>query len=257
MSVKIYNGYAYSTNDIGVAIAHFHSLRPLIADIGHTIIAKTCAKIATSRMDAAVMKGEGCKSPLSAARLEIIERQISVQTTQRRDPDVDLEVSVTLIPTDELILVMIWAEHDNMVEVLRKGLFPLPYWDNTDRPDNLSEEEWAKNGEIWMKALSHDRYHRPGNCGVTVSFLPHLSGPSDELIMKHIPTLKERVRSVLLPEVCESLVRKGVDVMEAAMRCGQDLVLSQPYWQMRGAEVERLLPEISRDILRYGYGGKG
>lgn len=256
MSVKIYNGYAYPSNDIGQAIADFSSMRSVIADIGNSILARTCARLTVNKIDATALRGVECTSPLTEARCEILERQIDVRTTQKRDVSVDLETSVVLIPTEGRVLVMIWTEHDEITDALSRDLLPFQWWDNTDRPDGASENEWTERGDIWLEALSADPYHRPGNCGVTISFLPHLDGPSDELIMKNIPSMNSRVRSSLLPEICESLVKKGEDVMKAAMLCGQDVVLSQPYWVGRAKEIEKLLPEISHDMLRYGYKGK-
>ena len=252
MSTKIYNGYAHPSSDLALVFNSFHAKRAKVAEVGRGIIAGTYAKLAVERIDAAVMAGTGCESPLVGIMGQVLDRQAEVKAKGRRDPDVDLETSVVLIPAVGKTLVMVWTEHEDIRQVLTEDLLSFGWWDNTEKPDDVSDDAWGERERLWNEALSRDPLSRPGACGLSVDFLPDTEIPRVGLMLENLPKLESRVRRVLVPEICKALTDEGVDVMRAVARAsGQDL-LADPRWVDRAAEIRARLPEITEKILRSG-----
>lgn len=65
-----------------------------------------------------------------------------------------------------------------------KGVTPYPYWDNSDRPRNISKREWDRRGRIWDACDDHRaealvlELVTPGKWGaLTLVPHPHWQGP--------------------------------------------------------------------------------
>ena len=252
MSTKIYNGYAHPDPDLAAVFRGFHAKRAHVAELGRGIIARTYAKLGVEKIDAAVLRGEACESPLAGIMSEVFDRQAEVRAKGRRDPDVDLETTVVLIPSPTRTLVMIWTEHEEILKTLREDLIPFGWWDNTEKPENVSESAWNERERAWAAALAEDPLSRPGACGLTVEFLPDTEVPRVDLMMQNLPSIESRVRRALIPEICQSLINEGVNLMSAVAKAGGRDLLAEPRWVARADEIRGMLPEITEDILRFG-----
>lgn len=74
----------------------------------------------------------------------------------------DYKVEICLLNAEKYLLVIgnnkfnlfpHYDDHDNIVPGLLRNVEYYGYWNNTDRPDNISEEEWNLRGELWDIAL--------------------------------------------------------------------------------------------------------
>lgn len=128
---------------------------------------------------------------------ECIRRRIkNIATTQGRDPTVDFDFSLCLIPTKTKILTILYTEQKEMTKAWEsfKEVTSYFYYNNSDQPDNITDAEWKSRGEEWDLALGDDGI--PGN--KSLQFLPIPSFfpmPSYEDIKAFIPSLAQRSQS--------------------------------------------------------------
>jgi len=96
----------------------------------------------------------------------------------------DYQCNVTVHPIGHLDLLLLLFDNDNSeyreaFENLVRAK-PFPYWNNTDRPDDLSESEWDARGALWHKAFGTGV---PAENGYSFDCMVELSMP--------IPTIPE------------------------------------------------------------------
>lgn len=249
MSTKIYHGHEFPDGDLIAAISHLHGLRAEVAQEGARLIARRMAALAVRRFDAAIRIGRPCPSPLSGALVTMLEEQSSAESGMRRDPMWDTRASVVLIPAEERVLALPYAEMPEIRAIITRGLTPLPWWDNTDRPDEVTEEGWAETGRLWSAALSADPLGRPSGCGVTVEFLGGGGLPSIEDALDNLPPDEERAEAIFRPEFVErNLENRTIEEVTRLMAEAR----TAPERREMIAEIRRGLIPITREVLLNG-----
>jgi hypothetical protein len=139
----------------------------------------------------------------------------------KNDIDLDYSYSICVIPiSNEKILFTAYGSE--LVNYLNKeintngklckkyNLSYYGYWNNTDKPDDLSDEDWDKRENDWDKALSKG-HGIPNKCGMGIDLfnykwdlsLRNIMADWDEFA-KNFPSLEKRVerkvRYILLDE---------------------------------------------------------
>ena len=134
-------------------------------------------------------------NPLSAARAEIRGRRRQIRETGCRDPEVDLDFTVTLHPREGAIYGICHSEQSDWIRLVldTEAVTPLPYWDNTDRPGDVATADWAARRDLWTAILSGDRFGRPSHCGLTVEMTPFPVDPGIEEVVAAQPGFPERL----------------------------------------------------------------
>lgn len=136
-------------------------------------------------------------SALLAALTELFDQLRDCHQHQRRDPAIDMSFEVSLHPLpDGRLLGLSFTEQPSFLDYWLSipGISAYPYYNNTDRPDHLSLEEWEARRRDWELALTpHDT---PSLCGFTATIVsewvgPQLSSARDRFQI-HCPTYEER-----------------------------------------------------------------
>lgn len=266
MSTTIGSGFRVRAGSLLVLHERLSALRGPIRDLQRRADAAFLCHHAVHAIDLAAARGEGVARPLSAARNELDERRRKITTTGHRDPAVDLDFSVGLMPYGKFVYGMIFTEHRDWADLLlaQPWAEPFHYWNGTDRDPNVPARDWARRGRVWGAIFQRDS--RPSQCGMTFEVLPaHHAVPLED-ILALVPPLERRAHLIatdrLTYERCASDPERGAEDGTAWMRSYQRARawLREP----EGAEALRalterlilLLPTIDDTILRDGLPSK-
>lgn len=205
MSTKIPNGYCLNNlcfYDVALLAENF---RATIAKLSTELLTRRMATICTSIIDnsqvgnilpyADEFINAGLEqSSLVSGAFDVCQRKhTQVLATGRRDPVFDLDCEVVFLPRPEKILCLLIAEQDSYHDAWRKapGVEPYPYWNNTDRPDDISDAEWKRRGEEWDQALKNRFVSLSGfSCRCVGRYL---SPPAIEAVLQAVPNREERI----------------------------------------------------------------
>jgi len=71
-----------------------------------------------------------------------------------RDPEHDFTFSLSVYPFDDFTLLFPICEQKNVIEAIGtiQGIEEYGYWNNTDQPDEVTDEEWKERGKLWEEA---------------------------------------------------------------------------------------------------------
>lgn len=103
---------------------------------------------------------------------EVRDRRKEVQKTGSRDPAVDTDASIVIIPLSSgKILAMPYIQ---MNDIYKAFLTKLPheyygYWDNADQEEGVSDADWKVRGKEWEEALPSGI---PAMDGYTIVLMP-------------------------------------------------------------------------------------
>lgn len=204
MSIKIYDGLRLHVSGLGDLHEKINEWRKTVAELQKNHDNRCAAIIATEAIDDAAMKGEVAYGPLWDAWLKIEDRRAEVARTKRRDPAVDTDFSLAVLPMTarSTVLGIVYCEQRSWVRQFLDlpwvELFP--YSDNGDRPADVTEDQWEMRRYLWEEALSNDPLRRPGNCGFGVDCLPMHGGyPILEEAAACIPPWEKRVSRLANP----------------------------------------------------------
>lgn len=138
------------------------ALRTVMAKLGGQIIDAEIAKEMANTFDRiSIGLIDQPAEPTTAAGLasqifrEIDERFKNIQTTKARDPAVDTSFELYLFPNGDNTLVIPNCEQEAMIELLEADGWLTDYhWQNaTDKPAEISDEEWDKREVDWDKVM--------------------------------------------------------------------------------------------------------
>ena len=221
MSTKIYNGYRLLSSrtlanvsrdltdraipvhrDLAVrAVAGVTAMLAAAEQNGNgydEAIAVTMDAVSSGQLKPDMIRGINVSGPLvtSARIVDKVQKILQGSTAFRVPKAVDLQMSVTFLsdPSDSSQnLALLFTERDEFREVWEatSSVDAYPYWDNTDPPDEVSDDEWSTRRDTWDRAVGH--YKAPSLNGITWTFSP---GPN-ALEMATIATIPG---SFLTPE---------------------------------------------------------
>jgi len=256
---------------MGDVINQLHGLRPLMARRANQLLARAIARDATDHHDRAFIFGsdgdhEACShSPgnhLSHAYGVIQQRILDMGRTDTRDPEVDTNFDVVICEDGNNAVLLSFTEHHEWFMDLLSlpGAEDFSFWDGTDRPEDISEEDWATRRRTYERILSRDPHGRPAGCGVTLTFQKPVEPPSINAILAEIPSREIRAhrlaRQVALGRWVEEHSGNGEIDMSVFMKFAS--LLSKPEMAARisqhAAEIEDLIPDLDGEILR-GFSG--
>lgn len=87
---------------------------------------------------------------------EICENeQNKIKTIGARNPRFDFDFEVVFIHSSQKILCLLYTEKREFVNIWESqpGVEEYGYWNNSDKPENLSEKDWDKREIDWDEAL--------------------------------------------------------------------------------------------------------
>lgn len=261
MSTKIYNGYRIgSDNNAGPDVFTFlEQLRAALNPLLVQAYATTVALLACAQLDAAAVPanpgpdpaaGSGPSQPdpvlagmpALAADQVITEARRTIRDTGRRDPVFDLSASVTFLrdenaPTGPLYALLYTERADYTAAFLAlPGVDECGYWNNTDRPEHVSDEEWDFREQLWARLIGRDA--------------PTTRGLSWDLFGDYPPldpiTLRENIVAALPTRQQRAVNLARARVTTAELVDGR--VRMRPAEQVRAelrAEADRIEPLLS------------
>jgi hypothetical protein len=212
MSTKIFNGYRI------IGAKSFLKLKRKMKEFGDIIepltqryIHKLLAEVAVDRCDrkALGLPIEEYKfgGHLTWAYTYVGRKQAEIKKNQQRDPLHDVDCEVNFLPIKGKLLVMLFTEQQFIIDAWEKLPFvrPYPYWNNTDKPDGVSNKQWGRRQTDWYAALPVVGI--PAENGFTISC--HRIWTTDiKLFMKSLPKFSERVKQQSRSRLCNRYLKK-------------------------------------------------
>lgn len=199
MSTKIFNGYYIDLCTLQELQDFSMLLREKIIGKIERLYAKKLLELSTYNHDEKYV----CKPyipqkyyPLMSAEWKIDERFYNIEKTNRRDPEYDFGFDVTFVPTETKILTLIYTEQAECIKLFESfpNVHPYPYYNNTDKPNTISDEDWDARGHEWDKAL--EPYDVPALQGFSIKCLIYLPLFNKEELAAYldlIPSFQQRV----------------------------------------------------------------
>lgn len=221
MSTKIYYGFRFTTMDfrrIHKYLMEFRAeLEPLVQDKYAQFLAYRCATM----YDRLIMgMHPGCdkddsRNPCShgvfvEAFQEFEERRREVAKTGLRDPIIDLEVSMAIIPIPMKTLGIIYTEQNEFRELWFNKPFvkEYGYWNNTDMPEELTTRQWNRREKDWDAALEHfDGIPSMNGFGIDCT-AKYAGRPDAEQVLSLMPPHSKRAKSIAKSKMFDDRIKK-------------------------------------------------
>lgn len=222
MSTKLHHGYRLAE---GVdPFAFIVTVRAALDPVRDRADARILADRVVSILDKAAVHGpvehaghnlaELMKSPLLAAFVAYEDEQAGLKDTDRRHDPNRVELSIGLDPQTGRHGVLLFAEEESLVAAFRAlpEVEEYGYWNNSDRPGDVSATEWDERQAFWDRILPG--YTPPvvamlawklrGTYGGTMSGLVANRSP---MLLEELPSLDRRARRIAQDAVSTAAVR--------------------------------------------------
>lgn len=207
MSTKIHSGFLFNFSfgfGYQTALEELQALRKELLPVSNKLFGKLLTQEITCSIDAQHKPGVDSSVRLSygAAVREIRKRQKDIRATGYRDPEVDLGFDVSIVPLNggklnSFLLGLYFTEQAEFIEALKaKPWFSdYSYWNNTDRPDDVSKTAWAQRKRDWNRALGHDA---PSERGLSFTVISNdlMLFPKPEDLVQLQPSIEKRASSI-------------------------------------------------------------
>lgn len=280
MSTKIYSGFIIDAGSAHANLALLSAIKEPVQALVNKKHFKTIQDNATRLIDKfyagqlrpkAAEEKDGPLEDYSAWAYcghTMEQEQRECRTSQQRSPfyDCDVELFLRMHPDTGALLGYLQEERVGVYDYLLTvpGIREYGYWNNTDQPEELTEEEWAARGEAWELVLD-------GPYAVfCVKWQP--CSWDDSSVAGPLPSLESRVQQLAREELVDSAIRaqlekekteKGDGVRSAslagvsrAMRKAQEAVdtegdpLNLEFKELCAKHEGMLLPELTRQLLQ-------
>jgi hypothetical protein len=256
MSTKIYEGFQVSDLDYRQLHEEFVSLgedarsqaeREFVGWFARTLVENNDHEAWRTRLG---MQSDGPTTYFQVMEL-YRERVKKIRAEMRRDPEVDWEFTVSFAPTDDgRWLGIPFCEKSSLIDLLKSRAWygEYAYWNNTDRPDGVTEEEWESRRSEWDRVLGSGI---PARHMASFQFVCDMDLGAARLddIVSSAPGDDERVQKVIEEASRHKYVSglgelKAVhDVIEALFKFRDGFVPGGELWELR-AEFEPLALEV-------------
>lgn len=263
MSTKIHDGYRLpaDTSMFGLLRELRKSITPTYEDLYATAVVRQATFDADDILRGDTNESGTVKvsSPLTAAVLTLDRAHHQIAKTGQRNPGLDLnfEVVVMCDPQDPGDLyAIIYTEQDAYRDAWNRieGVEPFGYWNNTDRPDDITDDEWDSRRRTWNRVIPD--LTAPSTIGWAWSLLGDMHQVDHdrliELASDRIPTRPVRALRIARTEVVESHLPHGATYSQivAAMHDeevnaevkGRALVIADELADLRVEDLEDIGP---------------
>lgn len=229
MSTTIYNGFRCGTRDQREAMLRIDRLGPRLRAIAErreqAFVTAEAVRIVDQRALALALGRpvpvlEPHASPWDTALARLRERQAEVRRTQKRDPEIDTEVVITLWKTDTNgeWLGFVGADgsaaaYQYVIGQTRRGLSAYAYWDNTDhRPPGVTLRAWKQREKAWRGT----RRRYPDEVPTLRWTFEATTDPAPSRAQEHLPTLEQRANPLTEPLVLSAWLAQQPPLSESA-----------------------------------------
>jgi hypothetical protein len=185
MSTKIYNGYRIkgaTTLDEAFAALNTDANRKWVATRIEELTREYLALRVTRVIDRSYLEPDNeeavraAKHAVMSCLSELWKDQREARAEGRRDHLIDFDLDVSLIPVGKRqhrqVVALIFAQRECHRDWFSKldCVEDFSYWDNSDRPEEVSAPEWRKRKRVWEQACPG--HTTPAERGVTLQFHP-------------------------------------------------------------------------------------
>lgn len=157
MSVKIYSGFKFSSGSLQDLQSFLTRWREVLKPLHRAELAAVHARIATETFDHSLVspKSKAGKTPLLEAFNSVMDRQREIKKTGYRDCEVDFDFEVSIMPHGRKVYGIIYTERGKWRDLFmdQPEISDFSYWDNSDRPDSITQREWNHRYKVWDQIL--------------------------------------------------------------------------------------------------------
>lgn len=213
MSTKIYHGFRFLSSDMIEVHQNMMEWRKRVVVLTETKKAQLLAAHAVRLIDKAAVDGQPLpESPLGDAWSDMRDRQSKVKKTGYRDPEIDFDFEVSIMPFEGKLYGIVYCEQgDWRKEFFKQGWTEeFSYWDNTDRPRKITAKDWAERGRIWDAIWDQSPYAMgPAAFGFSADCkAPDYRFTKPKLVAKAAPKLEARARRLAKDVVFAQIMTK-------------------------------------------------
>lgn len=261
MSIKIHHGFAIDQTFGSVQALHHlvSEFRAEVKPLAKRFLRAAFIKDAVTEFDRrhiGLVSQDAGKSPASHAWSTMLEAHAKIRD-DRRHPQYDVTCSLALLPhPDGRILGMMYTEIDAWLDLWLKkpGVCEYAYWDNTDRPDDLTAAEWRARREAWGAVVLDHPGAVPAHNGFTADihgegYPPDPDELTEEAVRDVLPTIEQRTRRLAQETVIVTPVGGKLtyhDVIDQMSKAARDGTLQKEADRLTGL----LVPEPTMAMLR-------
>lgn len=216
MSYKVYTGFRLALTSLADIQSIIVAWRDEMEALHEAAFAKLVAGEIADRIDKISRSlALPAKNILSSTILSIWDRQRNIKRTDRRDPDVDFEFLLRLFPFEGRVYGIAHCEQNAWLErwLDQPFLDRFNYWDNSDKPDQIDEDEWADRQRIWCGIFAQHPSRRIDLCGLNVSCTGDVI-PSTDDILQAMPPFSRRLAKTAEDESLRAWIERNPVVLE-------------------------------------------
>ena len=174
MSTTVYNGCKFPEgSDLLDIIQRFNEARPQAIALADRILQKQITAQAINRLDRLIVQATGAAANDSSERpdeytsfSDILSKCFQRTLERRKSPDsshhsdIDTAASIVVIPHATGLYGIFRCNNDEMLGYMKAtlGFEDYGWWNNTDEPEGVTEDEWEARGKIWNEILDNEHY---------------------------------------------------------------------------------------------------
>lgn len=147
MSIKLYKGFRIKTDSMKEVLNIVEKFRPIIELEAQKIMDTFLNNVKESYNG----DKESLECKVAAHSLWFNARKKILDEGGKRMPSIDTDFSITLYPYNGYLLGTVFTEHTAWYELWcqQDQIEEYAYWNNMDKPNNISEENWNQRQIDW------------------------------------------------------------------------------------------------------------
>lgn len=254
MSTKIYGGFRMRTSSLRAAWreaeAFRSEVRAMAATAQQSWLAARAAHLAVDP------KGHAhTESPLVRAKAEMLEAHSGAEHDSRRSPVHDWGVEIVFLPGRRGLYGIMYAEQSvvHTAWLSRPSVRPYAYWNNTDRPDDVSDREWARRERTWDLLLPGATAPAAAGLTVTIPIPTEWMSLTGHDLASHLPSRESLAARLAADAIRDEAYAHRHDLSVGQLMQQVRRVMDAPDWADRVAartqEVLATLPMITPELL--------
>lgn len=245
MSVKIYYGFKFHSGSLRDLQAFLMKWRGILKPLHRAELAAVHARIATDTFDQSYTSPQkhAGKTPLMEALHSVMDRQREIKKTGYRDCEVDFYFEVSIMPHGRNIYGIIYTERGNWRDLFldQPEISDFSYWDNSDRPDEITARQWRHRYKVWNAILLTDPDAIPAMRGLSAQCTTESLYIEADEIVAAIKPHEVRVRNLARDAVMGAEIQRRMAELSEAERKAR---LFETFF-----DVERWLKSSDGDVL--------
>jgi hypothetical protein len=257
MSTTIYQAFCLPDMPVGKLQKLLRQFRTEALVLSHTLLAAYLAKEAAELFDRRSLGlsdgGKGTGNPLATVYDRFRDDWRDTKEKMHRHPscDVECDISFMPLPNHKLILGIVHAEQNEHYDLWMKlsKAQPFDYWNNTDRPDDVTAADWRRRKTLWDKALPGAGVPLENGFSFTLigRFAPYVER---ERIVTAQPSLDKRARLIAQSMVLNELTAKPPEDAdeETVKKFDWSRAVMDAFWQLREDDGQRRWAEVTDEV---------